>query len=192
MEKLILYHSGLYTLPEPDIRHGRKNADFGQGFYLSDSEGFSKRWAPRSRERTTVINRYELSPEGLKVKRFTRSPEWFDYIFSNRSFKADALSEFDVIIGPIANDTLYDTMGIITSGLLKPDHALTLLRLGDEYTQIVIKTDRAARQLRFISAQEPDRQELAACKAALALEEQAYQELFAQELDRLVGEDEME
>ena len=45
--------------------------------------------------------------------------EWFDYIFSNSNGKKDYLSEYDVIIGPIANDTLYDTLGILTSGFIK-------------------------------------------------------------------------
>ena len=28
-----LYHTGTVEIPVPDIRHGRVNADFGQGFY---------------------------------------------------------------------------------------------------------------------------------------------------------------
>lgn len=40
-----LYHTGFAQIIEPDIHYGRKNADFGQGFYMSDDEEFSKRWA---------------------------------------------------------------------------------------------------------------------------------------------------
>ena len=29
----------------PDVHHGRKNADFGQGFYMSPDRSFSERWA---------------------------------------------------------------------------------------------------------------------------------------------------
>jgi hypothetical protein len=54
----------------------------------------------------------------------------------------------DVIIGPIANDTIYDTFGIITSGLLKDEDALKLLKIGPEYRQIVLKTERAVKNLR--------------------------------------------
>ena len=33
-----LYHTGAVEIREPDILRGRKNADFGQGFYLSVGE----------------------------------------------------------------------------------------------------------------------------------------------------------
>lgn len=32
---MLLYHTGYQEIREPDIHHGRKNADFGQGFYLT-------------------------------------------------------------------------------------------------------------------------------------------------------------
>ena len=32
---LRLYHAGFQVIPSPDVRYGRKNADFGQGFYLT-------------------------------------------------------------------------------------------------------------------------------------------------------------
>ena len=37
---LHMFHTGYAEIREPDIRYGRKNADFGQGFYLSDSVGY--------------------------------------------------------------------------------------------------------------------------------------------------------
>ena len=40
-----LYHVGFDSIPYPDIHYGRKNADFGQGFYLTDDKEFSNRWA---------------------------------------------------------------------------------------------------------------------------------------------------
>ena len=43
--KIKLYHTGLTEIREPDIRHGRKNADFGQGFYLTPEVDFTYRRA---------------------------------------------------------------------------------------------------------------------------------------------------
>ena len=40
-----LYHTGTIAIPAPDIRHGRVNADFGQGFYLTPDADFTYRWA---------------------------------------------------------------------------------------------------------------------------------------------------
>ncbi|MBR0311535.1 MAG: DUF3990 domain-containing protein [Oscillospiraceae bacterium] len=41
---LHLFHTGYAEIREPDIHYGRKNADFGQGFYLSDSDEFAGKW----------------------------------------------------------------------------------------------------------------------------------------------------
>ena len=133
MSIIQLYHTGFEQITHPDIRYGRKNADFGQGFYLSDNEEFSKRWARERKGLATYINFYELDTGGLNIKTFSRDEEWFDYIFSNRAGYPDKLIGYDVITGPIANDTIYDTWGITTSGLLKRDQALQLRCLSVRY-----------------------------------------------------------
>ena len=38
---MLLYHTGFDEIPAPDLRRGRANADFWQGFYLSDDPGFA-------------------------------------------------------------------------------------------------------------------------------------------------------
>ena len=40
---MILYHTGYQEIRDPDIRFGRKNADFGQGFYLTRDGEFARR-----------------------------------------------------------------------------------------------------------------------------------------------------
>ena len=136
--KIFLFHTSFQIIKEPDIKHGRANADFAQGFYLSDNEDFSKRWARNRKGMTSYINRYILNTEDLKIKSFSRNLEWYDYICSNRAGKKDYLEQYDLIIGPIANDTLYDTLGILTSGMLKKEEALQVLQIGAQYNQLVI------------------------------------------------------
>ena len=115
---MLLYHTGFDEIPVPDLRRGRINADFGQGFYLSDDPAFAERWATEKKDAQTFVNRYELHTDDLQIKRFERDEDWFHYIFSNRRRMPDALSDFDVIVGPIANDTLFNTFGVLTSGML--------------------------------------------------------------------------
>ena len=184
MDKLRLYHTGFLTIEHPDIHYGRSNADFGQGFYLSDSEAFSKRWAKQRKGCDTVLNTYDLITEGLNIKRFTRDKEWFGYIFRNRSIQPDTFAEYDVIIGPIANDTLYDTFGIITSGLLSEKLALELLQIGAAYTQIVLKTEKAASQLHFLSSEVLNPETLIPYQKAVKDEEKAFQQTFAERLSQ--------
>ena len=172
-----LYHTSDREIRNPDIHHGRKNADFGWGFYLTPDRDFTCRWAGNN----AVVNEYELDERGLLIHRFTRNQEWFQYFFQNRRLK-DGLA-VDVVLGPIANDTIFDTLGMISSGLLEPETAMRLLLIGPEYTQVVIKTEKAASQLRWTGAERISR----ISSDEMEKEQKAYQEAFARELERLIG-----
>ena len=174
--KLKLYHAGLSVIYTPDIRRGRKNADFGPGFYLTPDRDFAVRWAGKD----AVINAYELDTEGLDIRRLDRDADWFRYIFRNRRGK-DTL-DADVIIGPIANDTIFDTLGILTSGYLDPEKALRLLRIGPAYTQAAVKTDRAVSRLRWTGSETAD------SGKDNTEEQKAYLEQFAAELAKMEAE----
>ena len=184
-----LYHASNVRIPEPDIHHGRRNADLGQGFYLTPDLSFAQRWVKGGKDTETFINYYELSTESLKILYLDRDETWYEYIFGNRHLRPDPYPDADVIIGPVANDILYDVMGIITSGFLSKEEALTLLQLGPVYTQAVIKTEKAAAQLCFLKAETINAEELAAYGKAVREEERRYQEQVADALSAM-NEDE--
>ena len=102
------------------------------------------------------------------------------YIFDNRRTK-DSLTA-DVIIGPIANDTIFDTLGILSSGYVKPEDAIKLLMIGPCYTQYAIKTDKAAANLRFISSEKITGTD----PAILKQEQDQYMRLFSEELNKIL------
>ena len=154
---MILYHTSDREIRNPDIHHGRKNADFGWGFYLTPDKEFTYRWARDN----AVVNVYELNTV-------------------NDSLTAD------VVIGPIANDTIFDTFGIISSGYLEPEKALKLLMIGPAYTQIAIKTQKAVQQLKWTRSERITRTDEAILKA----EQDAFQEVFAAELNMILDEGE--
>ncbi len=130
-----------------------------------------------------VVNEYELDISGLLVHRFTRDSEWFDYIYHNR--RAIDNITADVIIGPIANDTVFDTFGLISSGYLKVEDALNLLRIGPEYTQVAIKTQKAVKQLKWITSSIVE--DVAEHQAALKDEKARYDALFSEEVNRIIS-----
>ena len=171
-----LFHTSDREIRRPDIHYGRKNADFGWGFYLTPDREFTYRWARKN----AVVNEYELDESGLSVHRFARDLAWSDYIFHNRRAH-DSRTE-DVVIGPIANDTIFDTMGLLSSGFLEPEEALRLLRIGPEYIQAAIKTEKAVSQLRFIRSEEIRRIDEEVKRA----EQEAYLEKLAEEMEKEV------
>ena len=169
---MILYHTGFAEIKTPDIYYGRKNADFGQGFYLTPDLEFSEHWAKERNGFKTFHNVYELDTDGLKIKHLSRNREWFDYISANRHLKTDVFADYDIIIGPIANDTIYDVLGVTTSGFLDPE-ALTR------------NQQKAASKLEWKSAKILDSDTIASFREALLREEKEYQKLFAAEFDRI-------
>ena len=185
MSVLRLFHTSHQVIEKPDVKYGRRNADLGPGFYLSDNEEFSKRWARKQKGLSTWLNAYELDLTGLSVKRFSRDEEWFDHIYSNRSNRPDHLSGYDVVIGPIANDTIYETWGIITSGFLNKEQALRLLMIGGEYKQIVVKTQKAADGLQFKEAVEIQDDEIDAYRSIVREEEMQFQKEFAELVEKM-------
>lgn len=62
-----LFHSGSDIIKEPDIFAGRKNADFGPGFYLSSDQEFAMRWVKCRKDSTAYVNVYEQGGEFSQI-----------------------------------------------------------------------------------------------------------------------------
>ena len=177
--KIEVYHTGYQIIPTPDVKFGRVNADFGQGFYVTPNKEFAYRWAKVSRDKKPIVNKYMLNLEGLKIHRFSRSIDWFRYIFQNRRGRADEL-DADIVIGPIANDTIYDTLGILTSGFLSDELALKCFQAGGEYIQIALKTRAAQEHLEFISSEVLDEGKIRQSMEILTREQDDYLKQIAE------------
>ena len=175
-----LYHTGFCEIRSPDVRRGRTTADLGQGFYLTPDPGFARRWARSRPGADTVLNTYELDTADLSVLTLLRDEKWFDYVYSNRNALPDKLPGYDVIIGPVANDTIYDLFGITTSGVLSAEQALAILTTGPEYTQAVLKTEKAARALEFLSSRVIGQDEIERGRAFIIREQDDYRERFTE------------
>ena len=70
-----------------------------------------------------------------------------------------------MVIGPIANDTIFDTFGIITSGVLAPKESMQLLMIGPKYEQIALKSEKAAAQLKWLGGRVLSKDEVARYRA---------------------------
>jgi len=92
-----------------------------------------------------------------------------------------------VITGPIANDTLYDTWGILTSGMLSRAQALSLLTIGPQYEQTVIKTEKALSALHWLSSEIIDRERIKESRTLVREEEKVFQEIFKKRLGEAIS-----
>ena len=153
---MLLYHGSNVSVQEPRLLPPTRPMDFGAGFYLTSDLKQAQRWAQRTTRRrqdgvpTTSV--YEVSfpfPESLKILRFDRPNEsWFDFVIGNRTVEAFP-NDYDIVIGPVANDQTILTFNLFFEGLLTKDAAINELLpqlLSDQYT---FRTTAALAQLHF-------------------------------------------
>ena len=88
-----LYHGTDKRIEHPDCKAGRKNLDFGEGFYTTllreHAEGWARQVAFNNRTNTPVVNVYEFDKEAaLSECRYLHFPEydeaWMDFIVARR------------------------------------------------------------------------------------------------------------
>lgn len=110
---MLLYHGSNMTINEIDLSKSRPNKDFGRAFYLSaDKEqaieiAHFKVLISGGIEEITSFEFDESSFKTLKVKLFEQySEEWADFVFNNRDERQNYQHDFDLVYGPIANDTI--------------------------------------------------------------------------------------
>ena len=152
------YHGGTEAVVAPEIRKRLHVPDFGTGFYTTESEEQAARWAKRVRlvrkAPDAVVTVYDISAlvsYGFEVKEFVGvSEEWFDSVISCRAGN-DVFSGFDVVIGPVANDNVYQTIRFFETGVYSKEEAMRRLLAERLFNQIAFKTARSLRCLRYVS-----------------------------------------
>mgnify|MGYP003309550018 CR=1 FL=1 len=66
---MIVYHGSIAKIEHPLVDIGRKNLDFGQGFYVTNIWDQAAQWASRLSERKNtqaIVNIYELNTERVR------------------------------------------------------------------------------------------------------------------------------
>ena len=122
-----LYHGTNVDFDMIDLTKSNKYKDFGQGFYLTDIRSQAEELAAKKSRLFggyPVIQEYEfdeslLSSAELKVLKFDKpSTEWAEFIFKNRNRDNNFTHDYDIVIGPIANDGVAYLLGRYEEGTL--------------------------------------------------------------------------
>ena len=122
-----LYHGTNVDFDVIDLTKSNKYKDFGQGFYLTDIRSQAEELATKKSRLFggyPVIQEYEfdeslLSSAELKVLKFDKpSTEWAEFIFKNRNRDNNFTHDYDIVIGPIANDGVAYLLGRYEEGTL--------------------------------------------------------------------------
>ena len=170
MDKLItIFHGSEQVVEVPTFGLGRKNNDFGLGFYCTESEDLAKEWAVSSL-RNGFANRYTLDTEYLNVLNLI-SPDytilnWIAVLVEHRLFSIKTpvarrakrylidnfgvnVNAYDLITGYRADDSYFEYAESFLNNGISVEQLARAMRLGKLGEQIVLKSKFAFDRIRY-------------------------------------------
>ena len=170
MDKIItIYHGSEKIVEKPIFGGGRKNNDFGLGFYCTASKELAKEWAV-SNLYDGISNCYTLDTEYLNILNLNSSDysilNWIAVLVEHRVFSIKNpvarrakrylldnfsinVNAFDLIIGYRADDSYFDYAESFLNNAISVEQLARAMKLGKLGEQIVIKSKFAFAKLKY-------------------------------------------
>lgn len=168
-QEIIIYHGSEKIIETPIYGEGRKNNDFGLGFYCTEYENLAKEWAVSSL-RDGFSNCYKIDIEFLNILNLNSSKytilNWIAILVEHRLFSLKTpnarkarqylidnfsinVNSYDIIIGYRADDSYFDYAEAFLNNSITVDQLARAMQLGKLGEQIVIKSKYAFSKLQF-------------------------------------------
>jgi len=151
-----IFHGSDILIKNPKIIQPIRALDFGQGFYtttnIEQAKSFAKKVQDRNDSAETHISIYTLNTDILNKLNylFFNKPDkkWLDFASANRNGTYNG-KIFDVIFGPVANDTVFKTFIAYQNGILNEKETLKRLKIRKLYNQLIFTNEEALKCLQF-------------------------------------------
>lgn len=211
MKKLItIYHGSDKVIESPSFGEGRKNNDFGLGFYCTESNDLAKEWGVSSLS-DGFSNRYKLDTDNLNILRLNSKDytilNWMAVLVEHRLFSLDTpgarrakqyliskfginVNAYDVIIGYRADDSYYNYAEAFLYNSITIDQLSRAMKLGKLGEQVVIKSRIGFSRIHYEGYEEAKRSQYYPLKKSRNDEaNQKYQNILEEEIDSLYIQD---
>lgn len=171
---MIIYHGSENKIQTPELKKGNPKNDYGCGFYCTQSLELSKEWACK-KKCDGFTNEYNFDICNLKILDLSQKNfnilHWLCILMQNRTFSPKSplgfsnlqflkekfslnYTDFDVIIGFRANDSYFSYASDFLENVIPLQSLATAMELGGLGLQIVLKSEKAFKQLTFIKAEQ--------------------------------------
>lgn len=170
MSKVItIYHGSKQIVEAPTFGLGRKNNDFGLGFYCTESNELAKEWAISSLS-DGFSNRYTLDTDYRNILKLN-SPDytilnWIAILVEHRLFSIKTpiaqrakryllehfginVNAYDLITGYRADDSYFDFAEAFLNNSITVEQLSRAMRLGKLGEQIVLKSPFAFSKIHY-------------------------------------------
>ena len=211
MNKIItLFHGSEKVIEAPSFGEGKRNNDFGLGFYCTETKKLAKEWAVSSL-RDGFCNRYTLDTEYMKILNLN-SPDytilnWIAVLVEHRLFSIRTpiarrakkylidnfginVNAFDIVTGYRADDSYFDYAESFLNNAISVEQLTAAMKLGKLGEQIVLKSQFAFSRIRFEGFDVAEKEEFYVLRKARDDEaNRLYLELLEEESDGLYIQD---
>lgn len=208
--KLTLFHGSEKIIETPTFGEGKKNNDFGLGFYCTESEELAKEWAVSSL-RDGFANRYILDAEYLNILNLN-SPDytilnWIAVLVEHRLFSIKTpvacrakkylidnfginVNAYDLITGYRADDSYFDYAESFLNNAISVEQLAKAMRLGKLREQVVLKSKFAFSKIQYEGFNVAEKEEFYVLRKSRDDEaNQLYIEMLEEESDGLYIQD---
>ena len=176
-KKITIYHGSKQIVEAPVFGEGKKNNDFGLGFYCTESNDLAKEWAVSSL-RDGFSNRYTLDTEYLNILNLNSSDytilNWIAVLVEHRIFSIKTpvarrakqylidnfsvnVNAFDLIVGYRADDSYFDYAEAFINNGITVEQLARAMRLGKLGEQIVVKSQFALSKIKYEGFENADK-----------------------------------
>ena len=153
---MLLYHGSNVEVNTPRLIIKSRGLDFGSGFYLTSNreqaEEFSEKVARRNNSNSKIVSVFEYLETALgdlSIMNFHKpSIEWLDFTRQNRLLEYGG-KQYDIVIGPVANDDIYPTLQLYWTGAISADIAIAQLKVKPFYDQFCFLSEVSLKCLQF-------------------------------------------
>lgn len=160
---ITLYHGSFVVIERPLVNVGRRELDFGPGFYVTRLRDQAERWARRvcviRATETPILSTFSFDEDTipgdirrLNLDRYDQ--QWLDFIVASRRGEMP-WAEFDIIEGGVANDQVIDTVEDYYSGRITSEQALGQLQFAKPTHQMCIRNQAIIDNCLHFVASEP-------------------------------------
>ena len=170
---MIVYHGSERIITQPIFHGGKKSNDYGHGFYTTESQDLAKEWAC-AKNTDGYANKYELDMTGLSILNLNSEKynilNWLALLTHYRSYWQNGSiaeeakkylqehffvdpSPYDIIIGYRADDSYFSFAQDFVAGTISLRKLSEAMRLGKLGEQIVLKSEKSYKHIRFLGAE---------------------------------------
>lgn len=143
-----IYHGSNIAITQPLAQAGRRNLDFGRGFYTTRLRSQALKWAflvasRKQKNPQGIMSVYELDEECFTAEDYVYKKfpvydmEWLEFVVACR--QGTDYTNYDIVEGGVANDQVIDTVEDYENGRITADQALDQLKYKKPNNQICFR-----------------------------------------------------